>query len=576
METSQLKLIADGARTLEELARDPEQRDDAPWRAAWASAIAGPGESPDAVLAARYAELGAYRADERWLDLVAYALGRAAPPVEQPPEQPAASAFVGPFVSAAAFFLTSRLENDAVLGPEAWAELERELARELAACAEQVVTLELNLWKAAPTLATASSWITGLDRRTYGEILVTYPALARILAERALLWVDRVCALVARFTRDGHALHESLAVPPGARVVSVQSTLGDPHLGGGTALILHLEPGPTIVYKPRPVDAEAYLLELDHWLAARNPELGLRLMPVIPRQGYGWMGFAPHRACRSMEEIEKFYRCAGRLLGILHLLCGTDMNHENIIAMGDAAVPIDTEMLFTPQLHPDEHEARSTVLDTLLLPTPAAERPDHPADPCGLGSCTGSWNSRGQWFASQHQPRLGDRRVPAHEHAAAIDEGFTAIYRAALRHERELIAQSGPLERAASIITRIVRLTTVQYARILGASFQPELLRAGYRRGALLESLTRGLWTVEHDGARQARTVRLDEIRSLLVGDVPYFQIRADAAGAPVGFVRSGLDRARRRIERLSEDDLDRQRAIIHQSFRHEQEERVA
>ena len=57
-----------------------------------------------------------------------------------------------------------------------------------------------------------------------------------------------------------------------------------------------------------------------------------------------------HRLCRGEDELKLFYRNAGRLTAVLHLLGCTDCHHENLIACGDQLLLIDTETLLEADL----------------------------------------------------------------------------------------------------------------------------------------------------------------------------------------------------------------------------------
>ena len=67
---------------------------------------------------------------------------------------------------------------------------------------------------------------------------------------------------------------------------------------------------------------------------------------MIERGAYGWAEFVAHRYCDGEAELARFYRGLGHWLGVLRLLGGTDIHHENLIAVGPVPVVIDVESLF--------------------------------------------------------------------------------------------------------------------------------------------------------------------------------------------------------------------------------------
>ena len=93
----------------------------------------------------------------------------------------------------------------------------------------------------------------------------------------------------------------------------------------------------------------AYQQALEH--LNRNTALTpLRSLSIHCGDDYGYMEFVEHRLCRGEDELKIFYRNAGRLTAVLHLLGCTDCHHENLIACGDQLLLIDTETLLEAEL----------------------------------------------------------------------------------------------------------------------------------------------------------------------------------------------------------------------------------
>ena len=72
----------------------------------------------------------------------------------------------------------------------------------------------------------------------------------------------------------------------------------------------------------------------------------------VARADYGWQEFVSYRPCTELAEVEVFYQRQGALLALFNALDGTDIHHENVIAVVDQPLLIDVETLFHPTLLP--------------------------------------------------------------------------------------------------------------------------------------------------------------------------------------------------------------------------------
>src|SRR5690606_2901000 len=111
---------------------------------------------------------------------------------------------------------------------------------------------------------------------------------------------------------------------------------------------------------------------------------------------------------------------------------------------------------------------------------------------------------------------------------------------------------------------------TASYAKLLGESWHPDVLRDALDRAYLFESLSIAL-----QGIDDAERILESEIRQLQRQDIPFFFTTVDGTdlyddeGVVLAdfFDRSGIDLARARLGGLSEDDLARQRWFIEASL---------
>ena len=69
---------------------------------------------------------------------------------------------------------------------------------------------------------------------------------------------------------------------------------------------------------------------------------------MLDRGDYGWVEFVEQEACASVAEVRAYFALAGGLVCLTHVLRGSDLHMENVIATRRGPVLIDLEMLLQP------------------------------------------------------------------------------------------------------------------------------------------------------------------------------------------------------------------------------------
>jgi type 2 lantibiotic biosynthesis protein LanM len=269
----------------------------------------------------------------------------------------------------------------------------------------RVLVLELNAARVTGVLTAAdpagrwAQWLSLARRPGFWTTLAAhYPTLrARLDAV-----IGNRCAatvtLARRFSTDRPAL-TGLAGAPLGELREVRLGAGDSHRGGQAVAILRCAGG-MIVYKPRPVEVDAALDRMLGELLAGDPDGRIRVPRVRCGDGYGWAEHVEHRYCAGEAELRGYYRRIGHWLAVLHLVGGSDLHLENLIAVGPVPVVVDSETLFTPRpprrpsgfgLALDRAGALvgESVLRTGLLPGRGLGLQWRGADPSGLGALAG-------------------------------------------------------------------------------------------------------------------------------------------------------------------------------------------
>ncbi|MEU6537800.1 type 2 lanthipeptide synthetase LanM family protein [Streptomyces sp. NPDC047000] len=474
-------------------------------------------------------------------------------------------------------------------------DLERQLGGRLARAAARALVLELYEARTAGRLTGDDSRARFRDflgrtasRRGLADLLAGRPVLARILGRTALDTSDALAEALERLADDRARLAAGLLAdrPVPGPLVGVEPGAGDGHRGGRSVMLLRFADGTRLVYKPRPLAAHRHFNDLVDWYNRLPGAVRLRTLRLLDRGAYGWVEFVAARPCAHPGEIETFYRRQGALLMLLHLLDGTDLHHENLIAAGAHPVLVDVETLFHPPLPgndgTDDPAARAlhdSVYRVGLLPQLLVG--DHSAlDVSGVGGGTDAvsplpradWEDAGtdrmrlvrragRFGESANRPRLADGG-PAEPgaHIEALCAGFRAGYSAVSAGANELLHGSGLLEAFTEDDVRVVVRPTWTYAMLLDESTHPDLLKDANDRQRFLETLRTELL-----GTALAPGLVDEEIAQLWAGDVPLFttrpgddRLRGAPGRPPAG--RTGGPGIRRVTAKLTAlDAVDRQ-----------------
>jgi type 2 lantibiotic biosynthesis protein LanM len=481
------------------------------------------------------------------------------------------------------------------------------LYRDALAILERTLVLELNVARVAGRLEGDSptqrfqSFVRSLRQPARALALFReYPVLARQLALCLDTWLCVHRELIHRLADDWPLIRETLtpAADPG-ELVAIRHA-GDAHAGGRRVLVISCASGFRVVYKPRPQRATVHFQALLAWLNDRGATPPFATITVIDRGAYGWCEAVSQRDCTSPDEVERFYRRHGAYLALLHALEGTDAHSENIIAAGEHPVFIDVEALFHPGSFDRagattavEH-ARARLLGSVfrvgLLPSRAWPDADSPGvDISAIGFQEGQlaphlvpyWADAGSDEAhlarrpmvlpgNASQPLLNGEAVAAEAFVGAVKQGFAALYRLLLSRRAELLADDGPLARFAGDELRVILGPTQFYGVVLGESHHPNLLRDALDRERFLDRL----WAKVDTATPIERAVSAERA-DLWQGDIPLFTTTPGSCDVwtsrrerlPGFFASSGMDRVRRNLHGLGEDDLAFQCWCIEASF---------
>ncbi|NXY95233.1 type 2 lantipeptide synthetase LanM [Streptomyces sp. BR123] len=474
-------------------------------------------------------------------------------------------------------------------------DLERHLSGRLARSAARALVLELYEARSAGRLDGDDTRARFRDflgrtasRRGLAALLAGRPVLARILGRAALDAADALAEALERLA-DDHArltagLLEASGGDPGL-LVGVEPGAGDGHRGGRSVMLLRFAGGTRLVYKPRPLAVHRHFNDLVAWFNELPGSVDLRTLRLLDRGAYGWVEFVAAEPCASAAEVETFYRRQGALLALLHLVDGTDLHHENLIAAGAHPVLVDVETLFHPPLagaateDPAARALHDSVYRVGLLPQ-LLVGDDSALDVSAVGGgreavspvVRADWadagtdrmrlvRRAGRFGESANRPRLvGGGPIEPAAHIEALCAGFRAAYTVIGAAREELLHGTDLLKAFAEDEVRVLLRPTRVYSALLDESTHPDLLKDAGERQRVLETLR-----TDELGTLLAPDLVDEEIAQLWAGDVPLFTARPGRDrlwGAPERPLAgrtdlSGIARVAARIAAL--DTVDRQ-----------------
>ncbi|WP_162224288.1 type 2 lanthipeptide synthetase LanM [Halorussus salinus] len=364
-----------------------------------------------------------------------------------------------------------------------------------------------------------------------------YALLARLLVTTVRQWVATVEEFAARLAADRPSLRRRLGEGDLGPVEAVEAA-GDRHEDGRAVLAVTFASGVRVAYKPRALDVEAAFYDLLDWLAERTDLPTIERPAVLARDEYGWLEWVRADSCPDRAAVERYYRRAGALLGVLYALRFTDGHLENLVAAGEHPVVVDVETLAHPAFsddrlpHDDTPALRESVLRTGLLPV---DRPDSDlADLSGFGSDELHAEGERREFTAvntdlmdmesveddvetfENLPHIDGETVPADECFGELRAGLRAAHEALADEREALLADDGPLAAFDDAEVRVIYRATRTYGTVLSSLTTPEYLQTGLKAGCKLEALARpqatetvdAPWSV-HDHERRA-VERLD------------------------------------------------------------------
>jgi lantibiotic modifying enzyme len=401
-------------------------------------------------------------------------------------------------------------------------------------------------------------------------------AVSESLRLRASQWQAAILELLRRLEDDWPKLCLRMELKEDGPVVALSQALGDLHNSGRSVYRLAQEDGRALVYKPRPVNAEALVECILDWLRERGCKPSLAGCRTVEGHGYGWTSHVEHAYCTSATEASTFFRQQGAFLALFWLLCADDLTSENVIVHGAQPFWVDNECIGHPEIACAAHTIaavplwiRDSILTTSMVFS-GKQLGRTPRDLTGFSAC-----------CAKDRSRIFSSRDTLHPHYIdAAVSGFQDMYVWLLTHPEARSVEHGPLSWLRGQHVRVLLRPTSLYAALVRLlRLAPLKARSVIRRE--IELVLRFGEGSDNGVSSWPESIVRGEILALERGDVPYLSTNTsshdlkEAGGWTAHDVvgRTGLECVSMRAARMSAEDLDRQtwllRSFLGQETKH-------
>lgn len=418
--------------------------------------------------------------------------------------------------------------------------------------------------------------------------LKRYPVLCRCLAEKTGQMADYYEEVLRHFQKDREEISEKLCGGrKTGRIVKISGNFSDVHNQGRQVLKVGLDNGEELLYKPRSMENEEWHRRLLGQISQMTGSSQYEY-PFLSYKDHGWSTIVRYKTCESEEGLKRYYQRLGEQIFLAYLLGTKDLHSENIIAGGEYPVLIDLETLVNITFNRRRETAgeeicyqlAQSVLYTGLLPFYSWNYDGGGVNVSAISGAQGQAypfkvprivkEGTSEMYIDYGYPEsvngenlatVRGEFVSPSRYKKELLEGFRKAYGAVMGQKDEFHSL---LEGMRKTESRYLLADTQRYAMLLSGSFHPSLLEDGADRELFF-------WTL-CDGRRgKDADIVKSEVKSLLLGDVPYFSYRLDETALRGSggeefedyFERPAVKILHERLDGLCRDDRDRQCGYI-------------
>ncbi|MBK1813745.1 type 2 lantipeptide synthetase LanM family protein [Clostridium sp. YIM B02505] len=386
------------------------------------------------------------------------------------------------------------------------------------------------------------------------------------------------------------------------KIESIKTGMGDEHHSGKTVTKIEFINGFKLMYKPRNLKMDIGFQSILEWIEKKEKTniLPIKKLKIINKIDFGLVGYVDNNECKSIKEVEEFYKRMGQLIAILHSLNAVDFHCENIIADGANPMLIDLETLFHPyvKVHYDGYETESQKMANTVIENSVQsigilpyylmneENSDAMLDISGLGGATDQKSPFKSYVIKdqntdhvevirehlkmepeKNNPKLNGMIQKSECFIDNLIDGFKTSYNVILANKEQYYDLIKDIFEGS--INRIILRPTRDYTQLLNTSYHPDLLRNYEDRVVFFSRIGSNIDEDKND------IVKL-EFNSLLNTEVPCFNCKLNCrniydmrGNEYINFLtETPLDTVYKRIMSFSKEDLNLQLRIIEIAFK--------
>ena len=417
-------------------------------------------------------------------------------------------------------------------------------------------------------------------------IFEIYPCLERLIFECIRNALDNYKIFVDRLAQDHDLIVEKLCEGKNfSHILKIKGGISDSHKKGSSVFIVSLDNGYQIVYKPHSLECEEkYQTFLD--FVSKGCKYTIGKYTILNCGKYGWEEYVQQADCHTEAEVKRYFYRFGMLIFANYILNTNDLHVENLIAVGETPIIIDTETILGNYRVDYAETARDrihliiqdSVLYSGLLPCYKYAQAGHGIN---MGAINGSAGDeypitipriKDNFTSNMHfeyvhpvteensnQVILKGRSVDPTKYKQEVNEGFCDAYLNLLKRKKKALEA---VKVFCNINIRYLVQDTQRYSMILHTSYHPDFLQNAMFRELMLCSLLKDYKKVQGN----IEIVR-SEIMDMLEMDIPYFYMNSsdtdlfDSRGKAIHkyFRESSFHYVEKKIKKLSRKDMTTQ-----------------
>ncbi|MFV9830543.1 hypothetical protein A4A36_10855 [Bacillus subtilis] len=391
-------------------------------------------------------------------------------------------------------------------------------------------------------------YVSSIDKELISKWFTKYDCLRKMVTQS----VNNTCSFIedvcGNFSKDAALLLSEGLISRGSRLQTIMPLESDPHNGSKVVLCLEFKPSKKILYKPRSLEIDVIIdrlfsdtLKFDS-LQNRSP-----VAHTVNRGEYGWQEFVQHTPIIQSEAGGAYYNL-GLCAAVFSCLGATDLHDENIIFNGVFPYFVDLETSLQPAYNRTcdlldelmEEMLSYSIAATSIIPAKLITIPRkvlvgaiNTPYPQKTNEMVFTLKNPGTDAVDIAKEKINVNRTTVPITLTSnqapdplpFQEDFLKGYSDGYEKMMDKREQIYSIFTDIQCLIRVVNRPTVQYYLMLDACLFPENLVDDAAINQVLKYLKPPKLIRDSE---IAKSILEEEIRSIKIGDIPYFSMKAN------------------------------------------------